>query len=409
MEQNLPRAPSAGVLPQHTERAPRRPRDGGPRVLIVTAHDAAEYLAGSLHEAGACVQVLCPGRNMMTRLPFVEKHYPYSAFHPLSAMRKAIAAAEPDLVIPCDDHVASQLHRLYEDASGDDKMRSLLTASLGNPENFPQFLSRVDVCRLAREMDLPCPETVPVLRKSDYRRKLDAFGLPAVLKIDLSWGGNGVAILRTAAEARRAFPRLRDYPGWPRALKRLLRDGDGRLMQQILDGRKNRLSLQRHVEGRRANAAVACWQGEVLAAVLVDVLASDSPTGPATLVRVITDPGISATVEKMVATLKLSGLCGFDFIRPADGGPAQLLELNPRVTPTSHLVTADGKGLAMALCARWRGDSVPPARLAPNFDPVRTFPPGLRRMDKRPFPATFPKASGPDLLKLKPEINAADQ
>ena len=378
-------------------------------MLIVTAFDAAEYLAWSLHDAGASIQVLCPNRNMMTRLPFVEKHYRYSTLRPLSSLRKAIAAAEPDLVIPCDDHVASQLHRLYETASGDGKLRQLLAASLGSPGHFPLLLSRVDVCRLAREMDVPCPETVPVLRKTDFWRKLNMFGLPSVVKIDLSWGGNGVAIVTTAVEARRAFTRLRDYPGWPRAIKRLLRDGDGRLTQQVLDGRKNRLSLQKYVEGRRANAAVACWQGEVLAAVIVEVLASDRPTGPATLVRVITDPGISTTVERMVARLKLSGLCGFDFIKPADGGTAQLLELNPRVTPTSHLVTADGKGLAMALCARWRGESPPPPRFAPNFDPVCTFPPGPRRTGKRPFAAAFLKAFRTDLPKLKPEIKATDQ
>lgn len=317
----------------------------------------------------------------MAQLPFVNNVYPYSNPYPLLSLRRAIAAAEPDLVIPCDDNIASQLHQLYETTSGDDKFQQLLTVSLGCPDNFPLFHSRVDVCRLAREMDVPCPDTVPVIDRGDFWRKLNAFGLPAVLKIDRSWGGNGVVIVRTAAEAERAFIRLRDYPGFPRALKRLLRDGDARLMQQILGGRKNRLSLQRYVDGRRANAAVACWQGEVLAAVLVEVLASDRPTGPATMVRVIADPVMSMSVKKMVKRLKLSGLCGFDFIMPADGGGAQLLELNPRVTPTSHLVTADGQVLAMALCGRWRGDNSVPTSRAPNLEPVFTFPKGRRRRD----------------------------
>jgi len=347
-------------------------------VLLMTAFDAAEYLAQALDDAGAAIEVLCPPGNAMTRLPFVRKVHPYSTPHPLASLRQAIAMAAPDLVIPCDDYIASLLHQLHEAAPGDRKLKQLLTVSLGHPDNFPLLLSRVDVCRLAREMDVPCPETVPVIDRADFWRKLDALGLPSVLKTDRSWGGNGVAIVRTPAEAERAFARLRAYPGFPRALKRLLRDKDVRLMQQVLGGQKKALSLQRYVEGRRANAAVACWQGEVLAAVMVEVLASDRLTGPATLVRVIDDPAMFLAVCKMVAGLKLSGLCGFDFIAPADGGDAQLLELNPRVTPTSHLVAADGQVLAAALCGRWRGDGAAVSHV-PDLGPLTVFPPHRRR------------------------------
>lgn len=327
----------------------------------------------------------------MTHLPFLKKAHPYSTFHPLASLRNAISAADPDLVIPCDDHIASQLYKLHEIASDDDKLKQLLTVSLGSPDNFPLFLSRLDVCQLAQEIGVICPETVPVIDKADFWRKLNGFGLLAVLKIDRSWGGNGVAIVRTAAEAQRAFTRLRSYPGFPRALKRLLRDGDARLMQQVFAGRNNALSLQRYVEGRLANAAVACWQGEVLATVTVEVLASDRPTGPATMVRVVADRVISLAVKKMVGRLKLSGLCGFDFVIPADGGDAQLLELNPRVTPTSHLVTADGQELAMALCGRWRGNSCVQASRVPNLDPLFCLPAKPPRHPE-PSPVAFLKA-----------------
>lgn len=390
----MPRALSADTLPPNTDPAQSAVasplRDGELRVLIITAFDAAEYLARSLHEAGASIEILCPRGNSMTELPFVKQAYHYSVLHPLPSLRKAITAAEPDLVIPCDDNIASQLHQLYETAFGDDRLRQLLAISLGSPDNFPLFHSRVDVCRLAREMDIACPETVLVIDKADFWRRLNGFGLPAVLKIDRSWGGNGVAIVRTAAEAGRAFTRLRKYPDFPRALKRLLRDGDARLMQQILGGRKNAMSLQRYVEGRRANVAVACWQGEVLAAVTVEVLATDRPTGPATIVRVVADPTMSIAVEKLVGRLKLSGLCGFDFIMPADGRGAQLLELNPRVTPTSHLVTVDGQLLALALCGRWRGDSSALVSHAPNLDPLFCRPP-RRTRHRRPSPAALLK------------------
>jgi len=49
-----------------------------------------------------------------------------------------------------------------------------------------------------------------------------------------------------------------------------------------------------------------------------------------------------------VARLGLSGFCGFDFII-APSGHAYLLELNPRVTPITHLALADGTHLPGAL------------------------------------------------------------
>ena len=220
---------------------------------------------------------------------------------------------------------------------------------------------------------------------AELRHKLDAFGLPAVLKIDRSWGGRCVAIVRTAAEAEHAFTRLRAWPGIPRAMKYLLIDRDATLVKHILGGQQNTVSLQKYVEGRPSNAAVACWQGKVLATVLVEVLAFDKPTGPATMVRVVTHAGMSTAIERMVKCLKLSGLCGFDFILQADGGGAQLIELDPRATPTCHLVSAEGQALGVALCGQLRGDTSAAASLTPNLEPLVIGQQGPRRKYPGPY------------------------
>jgi ATP-grasp domain len=175
--------------------------------------------------------------------------------------------------------------------------------------------------------------------------------------VDETWGGMGVTIVRTAAEAERAFARLRAWPGFPRALKRLLINCDATLLRRVLDKRQSVVSLHRYVDGRPANAAVACWKGKVLAAVLAEVLESDGPTGPATVMRVVTHPGMSSAIERMVDQLQLSGLCGFDFILRAESGDAVLIELNPRATPACRLLTAEGRTLTMALCNQWRDDA----------------------------------------------------
>jgi hypothetical protein len=131
--------------------------------------------------------------------------------------------------------------------------------------------------------------------------------------------------------------------------------------------------MQRFVPGRPANAAVACWQGKVLASVMVEVLASIGATGPATVVRVISNPGMSRTVELMVERLKLSGLCGFDFILNAEDGTAQLVELNPRATQTSYLIAPDGKDLLAELYGVLQNSQVTP-RETPFLEPLALFP-----------------------------------
>jgi len=346
------------------------------RVLVMNAFPwpSAAHAARSFHDAGATIDVLCCNGHPLAQLPFINVVHPYSTLRPLAALRAAIIGSQADLLIPCDDQVTLQLHQLYASAEFGDPLRSLLARSLGNPDNFRLFYSRAGIARLARDLNIPCPETSAITDMAALRHKVNAFGLPAVLKIDGSSGGRGVAIVNTAPEAERAFARLRAWPGFPRALKHLLVNRNATLIKRFLGGRQNILSLQKYIDGRPANAAVACWQGKVLAAVLVDVLKSDGPTGPATVVRVIAHPGMTTAIERMVSQLQLSGLCGLDFLFRADDGSAQFIELNPRATPTCHLITAEGGSLSAVLCAQLRGDASAPARQTPILEPIALSP-----------------------------------
>jgi thioesterase domain-containing protein len=334
-----------------------------PRVLVISAFrwPLAAHVARSFHDAGATVDVLCPEGQDAT-LPFVNAIYRYPLRCSLALLRQAIVAADPDLLIPCDDPVASQLHQIYEADDTDGALRALLARSLGNPDNFRRLYSRVDFVTQARELDVPCPNATLITDIVELRDKLNQFGFPAVLKVDETWGGMGVAIVRTAVEAERAFARLRAWPGFARGLKRLLINKDATLLRRVLDSRQNVVSLHKYIDGRPANAAVACWNGKVLAAVLVEVLESDGPTGPATVMRVVAHPGMSTAVERMVEQLRLSGLCGFDFILRAENGEAVLIELNPRATPACRLPTAEGRTLSVALCNQWRDEASAPAQ-----------------------------------------------
>ena len=90
------------------------------------------------------------------------------------------------------------------------------------------------------------------------------------------------------------------------------------------------------------------------------------------------------SVKAIVGNLELSGLCGLDFILD-DDGRAHLLELNPRATPTAHLVAADGTDLLTALRAAF-GHEQPAARTATYATGlVALFPQELCRDPSSPY------------------------
>jgi hypothetical protein len=206
-----------------------------------------------------------------------------------------------------------------------------------------------------------------------------------VLKTDGSWGGRGVTILSTEADGRRAWREMRRGPSVARALKRLVLAGDPWDLRDLLTRTRPALSIQSYVAGRPAKAAVACFQGTPLGAVQAEVVESDGPTGPSTVLRVIENADMAYAVKSVVNHLEMSGLCGLDFILD-DEGRAHLLELNPRATPTSHLVAADGSDLLTALRTAF-GHGSPPARFAPyaDGDLVALFPQELMRDPSSPY------------------------
>ena len=355
-----------------------------PRVLLSTTVSwlSTARLALAFTEAGFCVEALCPPRHALGHMDFVSRTHRRRLLARPSALAATLEVVRPDLVIPCDERAAQELYRLYAtraEAIGDDRLTALIARSLGDPETFRHRYSRARLMEVAGELDLPRPRTVPA---PDARSVIDWMARghgPAVLKTDGSWGGKGVAVIRDAGQAAGAFARLTSPPGLLRVLKRLLIDGDDALVEAFLHRRRAVASVQEFVAGRSATASVACLSGEVLAAVYSEVLCSDGPTGPATVVRVVRSPRMARAVERLVRRLNLSGLCGFDFVLEAETGDAYLLEMNPRATPTCHLVAADGATLAGALFARLTGAARPAAQPAPANDVVALFPQELVR------------------------------
>src|SRR5215475_11464597 len=126
-----------------------------PKVLLITAYrwPTTTRLALALSEAGFTIEALCPVGHSLAQVQFTSKVYRYRALSPLRSLRNAIVASEPDLVIPCDDTTAAQLHQLHELTDATDpvgnRLRSLIAHSLGDPANYPIFYSRARTASLA--------------------------------------------------------------------------------------------------------------------------------------------------------------------------------------------------------------------------------------------------------------------
>jgi hypothetical protein len=360
-----------------------------PRVLLLTAHRflMTTRLALMLYEAGMNVDALCPAGHSLERVKFISHLRRFRVLNAVRSIRDAIEELNPDFIIPVDDFVAPQLHELYRltNLDGAANLRALIARSLGDTRHYPVLYERDRIAALATAAGVRSPPTINLRNKQELLSQLTLIGFPAVLKTDASYGGMGVAIVRDQADAERAFHRLTAYPGFPRTVKRLIIDADATLLLPRLRRHRARVSIQRYIDGRLANAAVASWKGETLAQVSVEVLASNGATGPATVVRVIANSEIARAVECMVDRLKLSGLSGFDFILDGQDGSAHLIDFNPRATQTCHLVSADGKQPVLCLVAKLKGLPLADSGQNPRLDPIVLFPHGFSLSPKSPY------------------------
>ncbi len=308
-----------------------------PRILLVTTTHwpSAAQLAASLIGSEFEVTALCPPGHPLwsmnddvdvRRLPIVGQE---------KALQAALSAAAPHLVIPCDERALTLVRRAGEGPTA---------ASIG----------RADVIARARAASMRAPCMDRVANAADLRTWIAQHGLPAVLKTDGSWGGLGVVILRDARDAERAYARLSSPPSTIRAVKRALLNRDFGTLRAWIRRERPTVNAQEFVEGRDANIAVACWRGELLAAISVEVLETSCTHGPATIIRVIDHAEMLATAKALATDLGLSGFVGMDFVLDAEGR-AHLLELNARATPTCHLSLGPGRNLATALRRRFAG------------------------------------------------------
>lgn len=329
-----------------------------PRILLSSTlrWPIAARLAIAFNKLGCLVDALCPAHHVLPRTSAVRKVYDYATLRPLASLRAAIRAAHADLIIPCDDCAAVDMHRLFKISSTTNTLereqRSLIERSLGSPEACSLATARAPLLRWADQAGVRTPKTSVINSVQELTAWMARRGFPAVIKTDNSWGGQGVSIVGNGETAVQAYQSSASRQSLPHALWRTLVERDLSIVATRLRQPQALITVQDYIPGRPANRAVVCWQGEVLAGLSVEAIHTMHATGPATVVRIIKNAEMATAAETLVRGLGLSGFWGLDFVLEANTSAAYFIEMNPRATPICHLSLGAGQDLPAALFAR---------------------------------------------------------
>lgn len=332
-------------------------------------------IARRFADLGWRVEAVCPTGHPLRTTAAVSQTHRYSTFRPLAALKQAIDKVHPNLIIPCDERCVIHLHRLaHRPQSNKEAIADIIECSLGRVESGRVAQTRSDLIAIARDAGVRAPQTRPSDSAGELRTALLEIGLPAILKVNGTWGGIGVALVHTQEDAERARVSLTRRLGAAQMLKRHVVDRDRYSLLPWLAGETPRANVQALVRGRPANTSAACWRGEVLAAIHVEVLHSSTPFGPSTVVRVIDNSEMMKATTTLIRRLGLSGLCGLDFILDGETDAAHLIEMNARATPLCHLALGAGRDPVAALVARFDGTVLAPPVSVTGNPVIANFP-----------------------------------
>jgi hypothetical protein len=317
------------------------------------------------------VSVLCPVGHPLTLVSDVEECHPFSGFDSLPMLRRLLLRSHPDVVIPCDDEVVTQLHALHASTP---ELRGLVERSLGAAKGYPIVDNRYDLLSAAASMGIQVPRTIRVSSANDLADWNANVGHSGVLKLDGTCGGTGVRVFQTLEESVRALDDLRKPIDIATTWKRMIIDRYPLAFWAYQNRNTRDITVQEFITGRPANSMFTCHMGQIVSIVSVVVIASEGPTGAATVVRLIENEEMTRAATLLASRLELTGFYGLDYMLDTSTGKAWLLEMNPRCSQLGHLELPDQGSLAGAFCAALRGQPRPPARDPISLDTIAMFP-----------------------------------
>jgi hypothetical protein len=349
-------------------------------MLIVAAKwwPLSARLAIALIRHGCRLSALCPQGHPLSQIGGLERVERYRGTRSLSCLSRTLRDLRPEFVIPCDDGVVAQLHTLH---ARDPSLRPLIERSLGDPQGFATTTNRYRLLEIAAELGILVPETRRVKSADDLVSWHQHVAPAAVLKIDGECGGNGVRICSSLAESLAAWRELTALPSLATAWKRLIINRDPLALWAQRNRKTVEVTAQRVIRGQPANSMLACRNGELLSLVSVAVLASDGPTGAATVIRRIDNPAMEDAAKRLASRLRLTGFYGLDFMMDLATEDPYLIEMNPRCTQLGHFRFGATPNLADIFMANLRGESPGATGDSLPLDTVALFPQALNALN----------------------------
>lgn len=314
------------------------------RILVIATNKwpSIGQLVSALIKVGFEIAVVCPSGSPIKHIRNLNARYKYASWQSLTSIKAAIADWSPFLLVCNDDVAIRELHRIYSqacietDRPESSSLIELIESSLGDCRSFAIARSKNQLISAAQELKILCPPTNVVNSYQDIDRQLGRIVYPILIKLDDSWGGLSVRLAHNQRELLRATLELSFPHNWHWSLKRLAAQVIQHLPNRWRPPLPQNINIQSYILGRPANRAVVCWNGRILAGISVEALETLSQFGPTTLAQILDHAELAEAAEKIVASQKLSGFLGFDFMLD-HANRAWLLEMNPRATPTCHL------------------------------------------------------------------------
>jgi hypothetical protein len=352
-----------------------------PKILLTDTNrwPTAARMAVALQRLGCDVGVVCrTPRHPAQKASSVARVFNYRGRAPVESLMRAITQFGPDLIVPCCDLSVQNLHQLHQSSSAANgelvRIAELIEMSLGAPEGFPVTSSRFDLLTLAQSEGILVPEFAAANNEPELRRWSAQCALPWVMKADVTSGGQGIQFVKTVPEAIRFLHSYSQRPTITELTKRLILNRDWDWIISKWSHSQRPIIAQSTINGRPANCAVFCWQGNVLAGVAVEVIKSNGATGPATLVQIVEGAEMISAAERIARRLGISGFFGLDFVIEEGSGATYLIEMNPRCTPPCSLELGSGRNLVAALCNQLTGRPIHESLPAIEQEVIAYFP-----------------------------------
>jgi len=344
--------------------------------ILMIAFEAGRWgpprLVQQLSESQFKVCALCPSDNALVHTSRLDKHFALknvqSSRYFRRRLRQVLREITPSLVIPCDERTVAALHAIVKEQRAGSRILpqpafETLVRSLAHPDWLDSVLLKNHTLALARELDLPVPQSVVVSNVEQAVERASKMGFPVYVKSSFSWAGLGTIACDNSAAVAKAFADLnsgrRTSP-----LKMVVR----RLMARDWYPACPVIEVQKSAPGKPAMYCAVALGGKLLAGFSAMAEQTMGSSGPSTIVRISKNQVFEDAARKMIEATGLSGFVGFDFMWDETHKQAALIECNPRPIQVCHLGEKIGSNLCAALAMALKGQI--PAEPFPEIELV---------------------------------------